>query len=277
MQGGSRYHGAIDEADGPDDLVEAAELREAVRRALAGLPEAQRTAVALHYLAGLTQAETALVLDVEVGAVKTRLHRARVRLRGMLEPEREFRESGSGGSPVVTMILADVRRRMSEEGGGPRHIVVLEEVGGPRRLTFWIGEFEATALAMHLEGVEQPRPLTYAFAASLLQEAGGRLHEVQINRLEGDVFYASAIVDGPSGRRAIDARPSDALNLALLLSAPIRVDADVLAATAGEREGDAWDVFQEQSVGPAAIVAEVTAEWAASTSSPAQADPVNEP
>src|SRR5918995_2323020 len=84
MLGGRRLPEPVDATSGPADLAEAAELREWVHRAVAGLPPGQRAAVMLHYLAGLPQAETAAHLGVEVGTVKTRLHKARANLRRSL-------------------------------------------------------------------------------------------------------------------------------------------------------------------------------------------------
>ena len=101
MLGGQRLPEPVDATPGPADLAEAAELRAWVHRAVAGLPPGQRAAVILHYLAGLTQAETAAHLGVEVGAIKTRLHKARANLRRTLwqhEPPRA-RLSKEGGPP----------------------------------------------------------------------------------------------------------------------------------------------------------------------------------
>jgi RNA polymerase sigma factor (sigma-70 family) len=275
MLGGSRIAEPVDAANGPEELAEAAELRKWIADAVDGLPPGQRAAVILHYLSGLTQAETAEVLSIEVGAVKTRLHKARANLRRDLLPGVVEADSvvTNGERTMIEMRLSDVRRRLPEEGSTPRHIVILEEVDGPRRLTIWIGEAEAVALALELEKVPHPRPLTYAFAANMLQAASGRLREVRIDRLDGEVFFASAVIDGPSGQHEVDARPSDALNLAILLSAPIRVHPEVLAAGGGVRSGEEWTQLAEQSEGPAAITAAIIAEWEAHRSTKSETEP----
>ena len=105
-----------------------------------------------------------------------------------------------------------------------RHIVVLEEVGGERRLPIWIGTPEALSLVAALEEVELPRPGPYHFAQALLQAAGGALREVRVSRLADSVFYATAMLADGS---VVDARPSDALTLALVTGAPIAVEAAV--------------------------------------------------
>jgi RNA polymerase sigma-70 factor (ECF subfamily) len=207
----------------PQELAEAAELAARVRDAVAALPAGQRRAVTLFYLAGLSQREVAAVLGVDVGAVKTRLHKARRSLRGRLA---EFSEEARvTQDEMVEVRVADVVRREA------KNVVVLEELGGGRRLTLWIGPYEADFLAVHLEDLEMVRPLTYAFAARLLEAAGGTLEEVRVSRLADETFYAEAVVVAAGGeRRTLDARPSDALNLAVLLRRPVKVARAVLDA-----------------------------------------------
>ncbi len=175
-------------------------------------------------------------------------------------------------SDLVDMHVVDVRQRPAADGQEARHVVVLGEAVGERQLPIWIGETEAIAMALHLEHVPQARPLTYAFAAEMLRAAHGHLREVRIDRLDEDVFYATAVVAGSSGSRTVDARPSDALNLALVLGAPIRVAEAVLAATA-EVPSEEWAHRDERMVGAAAIVAPVVAAWGGPTGPLADASP----
>jgi hypothetical protein len=197
---------------------------------------------------------------VEVGTIKTRLHKARANLRRSLWQHEPSSASTEGGSGMVEVRVLDVRRRRAEEGLASRHFVVLNEVNGERSIPIWIGEAEATALALHLERVPLPRPLTYTFAAQVLTAAGGHLSEVRIDRLDGDVFYATAVVTGPEGDREVDARPSDALNLALLVEAPIRVAEEIIVSTA-DCPVDEWSSRDELTDGAAVIAAQVTAGW----------------
>ena len=200
-------------------------LRQAVLTAVAALPPGQRDAVALFYLADLSHAEIAARLGISVGAVKTRLHKARAALQARLA---DLRREPHAMPTTVPMRVADVR------DGGDLHVVLLEEHEGARRLPIWIGAAEATTLASRLHDVEGPRPGTYRFAADLLAAAGSGLEEVRIVRLADTIFYAEARLRGGS---VVDARPSDALNLALATGAPILVDEAVLAQAAeGERE-----------------------------------------
>jgi bifunctional DNase/RNase len=124
----------------------------------------------------------------------------------------------------IDATVAEIRRSQGEDPWQRTHIMMLRERGGERRLPMWIGPAEATALALILEAVEAPRPSTYKLAISLVEAVGARIEEVRITRLLDMVFYACVIVPGPGGPREVDARPSDAVILALATGVPIRVD-----------------------------------------------------
>jgi len=195
----------------PADLVAARELSALVRAAIAELPQGQREAVTLYYLAGLTQAQAAAHLGIPPGAVKTRLHKARANLRTRLRSlERD--------DAMMQMNVEDVRR------AGDRHIIML--AGDGRSLKIWVGPPEALAIAVLLEDVELPRPMTHHLAASLLSATGASVREVRVSRLVEHTFYADIVLaDGTT----VDARPSDAIALALVTGAPILVDESVFA------------------------------------------------
>ncbi len=171
----------------------------------------------------------------------------------------QFTEAAAG-EQVIEMRVVDVRRTRAADTVKNEHVVLLEQVGGKQVLPIWIGESEATALALQIERVDLPRPLTYAFAAGLLQAGGGRLREVRISQLVETTFYAEAVVEGPEGVATVDARPSDALNLALLTNAPIRVDPSVLEAAKASSSMQ-WDAEGVENA--AAIAGKTVAEWSA--------------
>jgi uncharacterized protein len=116
--------------------------------------------------------------------------------------------------------------------------VVLEEVSGDQHLPIEIGWAEAVSLAAHLDGKQWPRPMTYQFVAALMQALGGRVRQVRIDRLVERAYAATVEVDGPSGVQSVDARSSDALNLAALVQAPIFVAPEVLVEAEARRAGD---------------------------------------
>ncbi len=108
--------------------------------------------------------------------------------------------------------------------------MVLRERSGDRGMPIWIGPAEAGSLALALESVEAPRPFAARLAASLVAAAGARIEEVRVTQLIDSVFYAAVVVRGAAGPEEVDARPSDAINLALAAGVPIRVDDQLFAA-----------------------------------------------
>jgi uncharacterized protein len=120
----------------------------------------------------------------------------------------------------------------------PFHYVVLEEMSGDRQLAIAIGQPEAFSLAARLGGIAWPRPMTYQFAAGLVQALGGRVRQVQINRVVEEAYIGAVEVEGPLGVESVDARPSDALNLVALVQAPIFVAPEVLQEAEARRTGD---------------------------------------
>jgi RNA polymerase sigma-70 factor (ECF subfamily) len=252
LVGGHRVAEAID-ARTPSDVAEDAELAERVRRAVNCLPAGQRAAVALFYLEGLSLAGVAAQLDVEVGAVKQRLHKGRAKLRVDLAELRAdlkgVREMGDQqASNWLDARVLDVRRVPVAGRDAPMDVVVLEMAEDGRRVPIWMGRPEADAMALHLTGRQTPRPMTYVFAARVLQAAGGSLAEARITRLTGDVFYAEVVVRRGGAVQTVDSRPSDAINLALVLDRPIRVEASVFDALASSAK-PATDPFAPDSIG----------------------------
>src|SRR5437763_11473194 len=132
---------------------------------------------------------------------------------------------------LVKMRVADVHRGPAGSEQPRRHVIVLVEVGGSRRLLLRVGAFEAEALALHLEKVHTPRPSPFTFLANLLGAFNARLQEVRIHGLAANrVLYAVAVVEGTAGARSMDARPSEALTLAAVTGALIHVEPAVLDA-----------------------------------------------
>jgi len=250
----------------PDEAAREAELAARVHAAIALLPAGQRSAVLSFYLAGLTYQETADSLGIRLGSVKTRLHKARATLKRELWEvwREEHMVTGTNGT-LVDVEVAAVRRRKLEPDRPAYHMVVLREVNGGRAVVIWVGPSEGTAIAIHAEKLESERPLTFSFMSELLSAAGAAVKEVQINKLVGDTFYSTVVLEGRTGRRAVDARPSDAIALALAVGAPIRVEADIFEAAESDRyarrfKEDAWHA--EGSLGTKEIIEEVKAMWA---------------
>jgi uncharacterized protein len=119
--------------------------------------------------------------------------------------------------------------------------MVLDERDGDRRLVVQVGHAEAVALAASLQGVEWGRPMTYQFTAALVRSLGGRVREVRMDRIVDGAYAATIEVEGPHGMGLVDARCSDALNLAVLADAPVLASAEVLAECTGRQEGDTFE------------------------------------
>jgi hypothetical protein len=112
-------------------------------------------------------------------------------------------------------------------------VLILREVDGTLYLPIWIGAFEANAIALAVEGVRTPRPLTHDLLRATLETLGGRLERVEIHRLSEGVFYARLLLLTDGRLVEVDSRPSDAIALALRADAPIWVARTVLDAALG--------------------------------------------
>ncbi len=107
-------------------------------------------------------------------------------------------------------------------------IVVLREVEGERVLPIWVGVFEANAIALKVESVETPRPMTHDLLRSVIEEMGGRVERVVVCELRENTFYATLEVRSAQGLHRLDSRPSDAIALALRSGARIFVADEVI-------------------------------------------------
>ena len=95
-------------------------------------------------------------------------------------------------------------------------------------LPIWIGAFEANGIAMKLQDVEPPRPMTYDLLKTIITEMGGTVERVVINDLKESTYYAEIYIVQGNNTLVIDSRPSDAINIALRFGAPIFVAEEVL-------------------------------------------------
>ncbi|HEX2186119.1 MAG TPA: bifunctional nuclease domain-containing protein, partial [Chloroflexota bacterium] len=252
------WEAAFPASRSPEQVLEAAEERRRLEGAIRTLPAALAQVLMLHYLDSLSYAEIAAALAVPVSTVKGRLFKSRVRLRRALDPQwtatqrsrqpRRGKETATmtpaaqetGGARLVPVTVESIRpttyARAAARGAGAEQLqpgqrtgprpraraVVLKERSGDRYLTIVIGEPEASAMALHLQGHASPRPLSHDLMRKLLDAGGLALEQVVINRLEQDTFLSLLVLRRPEGQRVeLDARPSDAINLALRSGAPI--------------------------------------------------------
>lgn len=102
-------------------------------------------------------------------------------------------------------------------------VVVLQEQGGDRMLPIWIGRPEAESIAMQMSGEKRARPLTHDLCHALITGLGATLRRVQVTRIQDATFYAELHLSRMGASIVIDARPSDAIAIALRLEAPMFV------------------------------------------------------
>jgi uncharacterized protein len=120
----------------------------------------------------------------------------------------------------------------SSPSTGGAYAILLKEIDGNRRLPIIIGAFEAQAIALEIEGIKPPRPLTHDLLKQLTDNLGASVLEVIVDELRENTFYAKIVLEASALSQEIDARPSDAIALAVRAQAPIYVAESVLETAA---------------------------------------------
>ncbi len=120
----------------------------------------------------------------------------------------------------------------SSPATGGAYAILLKEVDGKKRLPIIIGAFEAQAIALEIEGIKPPRPLTHDLLKQLTDSLGATVIEIIIDELRDNTFYAKIILEVSGFSQELDARPSDAIALAVRTQAQIYVAETVMEAAA---------------------------------------------
>ena len=107
-------------------------------------------------------------------------------------------------------------------------IVILKDKDGDRVLPIWVGIFEANAIALQIENIATPRPMTHDLLRNVIADLDGRVDRVVVCDLKDNTFYAIIHLTVRGERVAVDARPSDAIALALRTRSPILVEETVI-------------------------------------------------
>ena len=139
---------------------------------------------------------------------------------------------------IEVIVQAVLTQEPPTDPARPVRVLVLAEKASARVLPIWIGRVEGDFLALQLSGQAPPRPLTLNLLAQILSITGTTLEQVAINRLHDEVFYATLALTVGGQPQSVDARPSDAVNLAMLKGVPIFVAAEIL-----ESQGMASDAL----------------------------------
>ena len=218
----------------PQAVAEEQELRREILAAIQALPPKSRAAALLFYYERLSVQEIAVALGVSATAVKGRLHRARKQLREPLWPvylemapeERSRRKTMTKDTSYRVVTIADVIEREGDHK--PVHILILLDEAGRRVLPLRISHIEGTAILLRLFERDVPRPLTHDLMSSLLQAVGVTVEEVRVEALREGCFYGVVKLRDGDTEQEVDARPSDAIALALRTGCPIYAAEEVL-------------------------------------------------
>ena len=109
-----------------------------------------------------------------------------------------------------------------------QRVVILKEKDSDRYLPIWIGPAEADAIAVKLQDLSVPRPLTHDLLRTVIDSLGGSIEHILVNDLQNDTFYAKITINSNGDSKEIDCRPSDAVALAVRAQVPIFVEETVL-------------------------------------------------
>ena len=135
---------------------------------------------------------------------------------------------------MLERIQVDILGLSTSPSAGGAYALILKEVTGARRLPIIIGAFEAQSIALELEGIKPPRPLTHDLIKNIIETMGAGIHDVYINELKDGTFYARISFDS----QEIDSRPSDAIAIAVRFGAPIFVAESVMEEAGFVPEAD---------------------------------------
>jgi bifunctional DNase/RNase len=125
-------------------------------------------------------------------------------------------------------------------------IVILKDVGGQSVLPIWVGIYEANAIALEIEKVTTPRPMTHDLLKNLLLGLETHVQKVVVSELRDDTFYALIWLERNGEMMSIDSRPSDALALALRVDCPIFVEDEVLKTS--KNSGNSTDKVSNEEL-----------------------------
>jgi uncharacterized protein len=159
--------------------------------------------------------------------------------------------AAKGVGQVIEVFVESIRVNMANY----KRVVMLKEKGSTRYLPIWIGHFEADAIAIPMQKVPVSRPLTHDLLRSSISALGAQLERVIISDLADETFYAKLILQQGGRAIEVDARPSDAIALAIRAEVPIFVEEKVLDSAGmvfdgeeEEGEGETRRTEREESV-----------------------------
>jgi len=142
-------------------------------------------------------------------------------------------------------IEVKIRALMMDPNSGTP-IIILKDVNSETMLPIWVGAYEANAIALEIEKIAPPRPMTHDLLRNLIVELGLKVDRVVVTSLRDNTFYAVIEMTAENGdSMRLDSRPSDAIALALRADCPIFVDTEVIKASRNTIATDEEDASEE--------------------------------
>jgi uncharacterized protein len=152
-------------------------------------------------------------------------------------------EQPFGRVRLIEMVVESVRVHMLSS----QHVVILKESERDRYLPIWIGQSEANAIAMRLQGISAERPLTHDLLVSVVGALGSRISRVVVTHVTEGTFHARLYLENATGDESeVDSRTSDAIGVAVRTSSPIYVDERVLDEAGVEPDGTEETTAEEE-------------------------------
>jgi len=132
----------------------------------------------------------------------------------------------------VDKVQVEILGLSASPSAGGAYALLLKEIYGVRRLPIIIGQFEAQSIALEIEGIKPPRPLTHDLLKNVIDNLGGTITEIIIDELKENTFYSKIKLEISSMSNEIDSRPSDAIALAVRTGSPLFVSEEVMKIAA---------------------------------------------
>jgi RNA polymerase sigma-70 factor, ECF subfamily len=210
-----------------------------VREALEQLPSTVRLATTLFYVDGFSYEEIAAHLGVPASTIRGRLHRARTSLREeLIGVVAAGLRQARPGERFVERVMSKIQSiKVYEQKSGDEAASLLQLVDDRgRRFNIYVGQSEAFHIDFQLSEKTADRPMTYPLVVTIMEAFGLKITRVEVTELKDNTYYALLTLEGNGQVKLFDARPSDAINLALAAGAEIHVDDRVLELAAVEDE-----------------------------------------
>ncbi|HEU5086104.1 MAG TPA: bifunctional nuclease domain-containing protein [Roseiflexaceae bacterium] len=239
----------------PEEIHAARELHDAIVNALYELSPANRDVAIGYFLEGYSYAELAEVLGVPLSTVKGRIFKSRKQLQQTLALHAgashliaafHRKDTAVSEQEQIEVRIAEIRTSAWSD-----HRVVVLQCADGRVVPIWIGRFEADAIAMHLGGRQPERPMTHDLTLRLLVPLGASIIRVVIHAIQDITFLAEITLQAGGETHVIDARPSDAIALAVRSDVPLFVSRAVYETCGideGQRDGLGFTITNAESI-----------------------------